>query len=312
VVVPVHAIDKGTLRVALAKLAEQDPLINVRQDDTRHEISVSLYGEVQKEVVQATLASDFGIDVTYRETTTICIERPARTGEAVETLHGDGNPFLATIGLRVEPGAPGSGVEFRLRVDTRTVPIYIYKNADQFADIMGEYARRALREGLYGWEVSDCVVTMIRCNYSSPDGPPSTRGPLSTAADFRNLTPIVLMRALADAGTVVCEPIVKADLEIPTAALGPVLSAVVRLGGAVRRQSVRDEIATVEAVMPAARVHDLQGRLPGLTAGEGMLESAFGGYQPVRGETPIRPRTTANPLNREEYLMYLTRQGAKA
>jgi ribosomal protection tetracycline resistance protein len=59
--------DRARLRVALAQLAEQDPLINVRQDDTRQEISVSLYGEVQKEVIQATLANEFGLDVTFSE-----------------------------------------------------------------------------------------------------------------------------------------------------------------------------------------------------------------------------------------------------
>jgi ribosomal protection tetracycline resistance protein len=45
----------------------------VRQDDIRQELSVSLYGEVQKEVIQATLAGDFGIDVGFRETTTVCV-----------------------------------------------------------------------------------------------------------------------------------------------------------------------------------------------------------------------------------------------
>src|SRR6202022_302238 len=70
-----RAGDRGPLRVALGQLAEQDPLINVRQ--VGDELSVSLYGEVQKEVIQATLASDFGIDVTFRETTTIYIERLA-------------------------------------------------------------------------------------------------------------------------------------------------------------------------------------------------------------------------------------------
>src|SRR5438093_1042779 len=44
VVVPRRSSDKGALRDALAQLAEQDPLINVRQDDTRQEISVPLYG----------------------------------------------------------------------------------------------------------------------------------------------------------------------------------------------------------------------------------------------------------------------------
>src|SRR5829696_7118226 len=42
VVVPGRPADKGALYVALAQLAEQDPLINVRQDDVRQEISVSL------------------------------------------------------------------------------------------------------------------------------------------------------------------------------------------------------------------------------------------------------------------------------
>ena len=39
---------RGACGRALNELAEQDPLINVRQDDERGEISVSLYGEVQR------------------------------------------------------------------------------------------------------------------------------------------------------------------------------------------------------------------------------------------------------------------------
>jgi ribosomal protection tetracycline resistance protein len=87
VVVPRSRDDRQRLRVALAQLAEQDPLINVRQDDARQEISVSLYGEVQKEVIQATLSREYHIDVEFRETTTIHIERPTGTGEALEILH---------------------------------------------------------------------------------------------------------------------------------------------------------------------------------------------------------------------------------
>jgi ribosomal protection tetracycline resistance protein len=66
---------QAALHAALAQLAEQDPLINLRQDDFRQELFVSLYGEVQKEVIEHTLAVDFGIDIEFRETTTICIER---------------------------------------------------------------------------------------------------------------------------------------------------------------------------------------------------------------------------------------------
>jgi ribosomal protection tetracycline resistance protein len=294
--------DGRRLRVALSQLAEQDPLIDVRQDDTRQEVVVSLYGEVQKEVIEATLANDFGIGTTFRPSTTICVERPAGTGEAIEVLFAESNPFLATIGLRVDPAPDGSGVAFRLRVDSRSVPMYVYRNVDNFTASMGEYVRRTLREGRYGWQVTDCVVTMTSCTYCSPDGPPATRGPLSRTADFRDLTPIVLMHALERAGTVVCEPILRASLEIPTGTIGAVLTVLVRLRATVERQSSRGELATVEAMLPAARLSDLHRRLPGLTGGEGVVESRFGGYRPVTGAPPTRPRTTADPRNLGEYL----------
>jgi ribosomal protection tetracycline resistance protein len=291
VVVPLNPDDRQRLRVALAQLAEQDPLISVRQDDTLQELSVSLYGEVQKEVVQATLANDFGLDVGFRETTTICIERPIGTGEAIEILHAASNPFLATIGLRVDPAPDGSGLEFRLQVDHRTVPTYVYKKVENFAEAMGQYVRQALQEGPFGWQVRDCIVTMTDCNYSVPDGPPSRRGPRSTAADFRKLTPLVLTQALERAGTMVCEPSVRASLEIPTDTIGAVTAALVRLGAAVEAPSLQAKLSTIKAVLPAARADDLQRQLPALTGGEGVLESSFDGYQPVSGNEPTPRRT---------------------
>jgi ribosomal protection tetracycline resistance protein len=110
------------------------------------------------------------------------------------------------------------------------------------------------------------------------------------------------MHALERAGTVVCEPILRASLEIPTGTIGAVLTVLVRLRATVERQSSRGELATVEAMLPAARLSDLHRRLPGLTGGEGVVESRFGGYRPVTGAPPTRPRTTADPRNLGEYL----------
>jgi ribosomal protection tetracycline resistance protein len=305
VVVPREPDDRHRLRVALDQLAEQDPLIDVRQDDEREELSVSLYGEVQKEVIQATLAADFGVDVAFRETTTICVERPAGSGEAVEILHAETNPFAATIGLAVDPAPADSGVDFRLAVDPRTVPLYLYKTVEGFAEAIGRDVARTLQEGLHGWRVTDCIVTMTRCTYRVPDGPPSVRGPLSTVADFRRLTPLVLAQALERAGTMVCEPVVRARLEVPAATIGAVLAALARLGAAAGPPSLAGELAAIEAVLPAARAQVLRQELPALTGGEGVLETDFAGYEPVAGEPPTRRRTTPNPLKRAEYLMHL-------
>jgi ribosomal protection tetracycline resistance protein len=307
----VDADDRARLRSALEQLAEQDPLIDVRQNDTRQELSVSLYGEVQKEVVQATLADDYGIDVTFRDTTPIYVERPTGTGHAAEVLHAETNPFLATIGLRVDPAGEGSGSRFRLQVDPRAAPLYLYKTIEGFTQRMDEYVRTTLREGLFGWQVTDCVVTMTECVYSIPDGPPSRRGPPSTAADFRKLTPLVLMQALEHAGTAVCEPMVRARLEVPVTSIGPVMTALHRAGASVETQSLRGDLSVVDAVVSAVRARDLQRELSRLTAGEGVLESEFVGYQPVSGDPPRRRRTTPNPRNRAEYLMHLAHRATR-
>jgi ribosomal protection tetracycline resistance protein len=58
----------------------------------------------------------------------------------------------------------------------------------------------------------------------------------------------------------------------------------------------------LEGVVAAARVHELQQRVPALSRGEGLLTTAFDHYRPIRGETPRRPRTDRDPLNRREYL----------
>jgi ribosomal protection tetracycline resistance protein len=230
-VVPCRPADKGALHLALAKLADQDPLINLRQDDARGELYLSLFGEVQKEVIGATLADEFGVDVTFRETTTICIERPAGTGAAVELLseaRSPATPFLATIGLRIEPAAPGSGVRFGLDVKVGSIPIHVYKTVEAFHEAMECAVLEALRQGIYGWEVTDCTVTMTDCDYRAPP----RRWPGTAASDFRLLTPLVLLRSLERAGTVVCEPIHRFHLETPADALG---GGALRTGTAARR-----------------------------------------------------------------------------
>lgn len=299
VVVPSRRDDKGALHVALTQLAEQDPLIDLRQDDLGQELSVSLYGEVQKEVIQATLAAEFGLQVSFRETTTICIERPVGSGAAVEVMHKAPNPFLATVGLRIDPAPLGSGVQFRLEVELGSMPYAFFKAVE---DTVSE----TLRQGLHGWQVTDCTVTMTHSGYAPRQSHAHQRfdkSMSSTGADFRGLTPLVVMGALERAGTRVYEPMHRFQLEIPADTFGAALPVLARLRAVPRAPALRGVSYLIDGEIPAARVHELQQQLPALTRGEGVLESAFDHYQPVRGPAPTRPRSDHNPLDRKEYLL---------
>ncbi|MGX4687915.1 GTP-binding protein [Streptomyces sp. JNUCC 63] len=305
VVVPGPGAGGGTLHLALTRLAEQDPLIGLRHDEVRQEISVSLYGEVQKEVVQATLADEFGLAVTFRETTPLCVERPVGTGTAVEFDKEDGNPFLATVGLRVDPAATGSGVDFRLEVELGSMPYAFFKAVE-------DTVRESLGQGLHGWQVTDCTVTMIHCGYSPRQSHAHQgfdKSMSSTGADFRGLTPLVLIEALRRAGTRVHEPMHRFRVEAPVDTLGALLPVLAGLRAVPRTTLTRGSVCVLDGTVPAAGVHALEQRLPGLTRGEGEVETAFDHYAPVTGGTvPERPRTDHNPLDRKEYLLNLTRR----
>ena len=284
---------------ALARVAEQDPFLDLRRDDVRDETLVSLYGEVQKEVIAATLADEYGVGVTFRDTTTICIERVVGSGSALEIGEVAPNPFLATIGLRVDAAPVGSGVDYRLEAELGSMPF-------AFMRAVEETARTALAAGLHGWRVTDCVITLTHTGYwprQSHMGAKFDKSMSSTAGDFRLLTPLVLMAALHRAGTAVCEPVYRFRLDAPADLVGPVQSAVAGLDG-TGQPSLVGVSCVLDGEIPAANLPDLQRMLPSLTRGEGSLEFEFESYRPVRGTPPHRSRTDHDPLDRAGYLRW--------
>lgn len=306
VVVPRRPSEKGALHAALEQLAEQDPLINLRQDDVRQELFVSLYGEVQKEVIQATLERDYGLEVSFRETTTICVERPIGAGEAIELKRSRSNPFpLGGVGFRIEPGSVSSGVRYERAGNVLgTIPPAFFRAIE-------ETVKETLRQGIHGWQVTDCIVTLMYSAYTARHSHAHqkfNKSMSSTAGDYRGLVPLVLMSALKHAGTCVCEPIHRFELEVPADTVGPLLPALAHLGAIPKSTVTQGSSATIEGDIPAARVHVLQQQVPALSRGEGVLEAAFDRYEPVRGPVPTRARTDHNPLDRKEYLLHVLRR----
>ena len=300
VVTPAPGAGRMPVHAALSELAEQDPLINLRQGE--NELFLSLYGEVQKEVIGATLADEYGLAVTFRESTTIHIERPAGAGSAVELIGK--NPFLATVGLRVEPGPVGSGVRFELAVELGSMPYAFFVAVE-------ETVHATLAQGLCGWSVTDAVVTMTHSGYwarQSHSHGTFDKSMSSTAGDFRNLTPLVLMAALAEAGTRVYEPMQRFRLEVPEDVYGTVMPVLARHRAIPLNSTLTSSVYVIEGDIPAERVHGLSQRLPTLTRGEGALEATFDHYQEVTGQAPVRHRSDHNPLNRKEYLLHVVRR----
>ncbi|KAB7843640.1 elongation factor G [Streptomyces mobaraensis] len=292
VVRPRHPEDAPRLYAALAALADQDPLIGTRPLPDGAGTSLLLYGEVQKEIIAATLGEEFGVEAVFEESRTVFRERPTGSGAAYEGIDRHHTPaFWATIGLRVDPGAPGSGVVFRRETELGAIPL-------GFDRAIEETARRTLQQGLYGWPVTDCVVTLTHSGYASP---------VSTGTDFRSLTPLVLMRALDEAGTRVYEPCHAYEAEVPADALNAVTGLLAEQGARIRDTVPGQGTWLVKGVIPVRRVAAVERRLPALSRGEGLWWSAPTDDLPCPGTPPVRARTDGDPLNRAAYLRHLGR-----
>ncbi len=96
----------------------------------------------------------------------------------------------------------------------------------------------------------------------------------------------MLGRALANAGTVVCEPILHIRLDVPAWSLGAVMAAARRLDATLEQPVAHDDAATLDGELAAVRLSGLQRQLPGLTRGEGVIESSFAGYRPAVSAVP--------------------------
>jgi ribosomal protection tetracycline resistance protein len=289
VVAPRRPGDAAALHAALLGLADQDPLIATRVGPDGRS-SLLLYGEVQKEVIAATLAEDYGLAAEFSPTQIVHLERLTGCGAAHEPIGGD---FAAGVGLRVAPAPAGSGVRYRREVELGSLPLAFHRAIE-------ETVRQALEQGVYGWPVPDAEVVLTHCAFWSP---------ISTAGDFRHRTPLVLARALAAAGTRVHEPCQQFELEIPLDRLTPVTARLAQLGARIDHTTATTRWHLTGEI-PARTAHSFQQQLPGLSSGEGSWSARPGGDRPLAGAPPIRPRTDGNPYDRVEYLRYLAQRSS--
>jgi ribosomal protection tetracycline resistance protein len=270
------------LFAGLTELADEDPLIDLRIDEGAGEAVISLHGEVQKEVVGSLLEERFGVRASFSNTATACIERVVGSGASVDRIKERENPYLAGLGLAIEALPAGHGVEFSPGIERGRLPT-------AFIAATEEGVRTALRQGLCGWPVHDCRVTMTASQYYPRQSKPHQKfdkSISSVAADFRHLAPVVLAAALRQAGTRVCQPIDRFELDLPDHAGGPVTAILGPLGAVVLDASTAGGYARLVGDLPSARVQRLAAVLPDLTGGEGVLVTRFDHYAPVTGDRP--------------------------
>ena len=277
------------LYAALMELCEEDPLIKVWKDDVHNELYIRLFGEVQKEVIETTLFEKYNLQVTFSNTRVVCIEKPIGIGISVEVMGEKTNPFYATVGFKVERGELNSGITYTLGVELGSLPLAFHKAIE-------DTVFQTLKQGLYGWEVTDISVTLTHTGYASP---------VTTASDFRNVTPLVLMDALKKAETYVYEPVNAFELTVPEQAISTTMYKLAAIPATFAEPIFNNDSYQLTGSLPVTKTENFKRMLHSFTEGEGIFTTKPAGFTKISAPFPTRKRVDYNPLNRKDYLLHV-------
>jgi len=261
---PATQSDDEKLSSALSRLLAEDPTLVI--DRTGGQTILRGLGDTHVAVAVERLARVFGVHVTtapapvaYRET----IAGHAQVEGKLKKQSG-GHGQFAVVQLRVSPLPPGGGFEFVDSVVGGSVP-------RTYIPAVEKGARDALATGgPHGHPVVDVRVELYDGKSHSVD---------SSEMAFRTAGSIGVKAALAEAGTVVLEPISVVTVTVPSELQGTVLTDLSgRRGRVSATESAEDGRARVVASVPEAELGQYVLDLRSMTGGQAELTITPGRY----------------------------------
>ena len=273
VLAPKNERDETKLSGTLAKVAETDPGLEVRQEEATGAQMVAVQGPVHMRDLIRTLSEVFRIEVeerapspAYRETITKSAEVHYRHRKQT----GGAGQF-ADVKMTVKPNGRGEGFSFDNTVKGGAVP-------RNYIPAVEAGAREALQKGPLGFQVIDVGVTLTDGQHHSVD---------SSEFAFRAAGRMGVAQALGDAAPVLMQPICRIDFHIPSVFSGSLVPIVSSFRGQVLGFD-RDENSkgwdVFRALVPGHSLDELAHALRSATQGIGWFASRFDHFEELYGK----------------------------
>lgn len=277
------------LRDALLELCDEDPALDVQWLNEEHELHVSIMGKIQLEVLDSVLRQRFGLAAHFGAPVVIYRETLSSTGIG-HFAYTMPKPCWAIVTFDMEPLPRGSGLVYASIVRDDHI-FYRYQ----------EHVRRtvpeALKQGLYGWEVTDLRVTLIDGGHHIVHTHPM---------DFFTATPVAIQDGLRRCGTTLLEPMLRVRIHAPEHCCGRVLQDVAEFRGIFDTPVMHNGYFTLEADVPVATTLEWPARLGAQSSGKATLSLRFAGYRPCPVELgATTPYRGIHPLDTANYILHI-------
>lgn len=252
------------------QLEEEEPELHITWNKELGEIYAQLMGEVQTEVLKNMISERFGIavefgagNIVYKET----IKEPV-----IGIGHFEPLRHYAEVHLLMEPGEPGSGLQF----ETVCSEDVLDRNWQRL--ILTHLAEKQHIGVLTGSEITDMKITLIagRAHLKHTEG-----------GDFRQATYRALRQGLRSAACTLLEPVYEFRIELPLECAGRAMTDIQKMHGSFSPMEIEGENAVLKGTAPVVTMRGYQTELISYTKGKGRMTCSVSSYQPCHNAEEV-------------------------
>jgi elongation factor G len=272
---PTSRADRDKLGEVLARLAKEDPTFSYFTDQETNETVIAGMGELHLDVLKNRIVRDYGVGATvgaprvaYRQTLKreLVVE-----GRHIKQSGGSGQ--YGVVKIRFTPLDDTSAVEFISEIKGGAVPREYIKPI--------EYGIRqsAIEGGQDKFPFMGFKAALFDGQYHEVD---------SSELAFEAAARKAFREAFVPETTVLLEPIMKVEVQVPEEFLGDVIGDLNSRRAQVSDVDSRANLRVIHSKVPIAEMFAYSSRLRSLTQGRGTYSMEPDSYAPVPNETAKR------------------------
>lgn len=254
----------------LKQLEEEEPQLQIVWNDELGEIHAKVMGEIQIEILKSLIAERFQVDVNFGAGNIVYKETIETMVEGVG--HYEPLRHYAEVHLLLEPGEPGSGLQFESQCSEDDLD----RNWQRL--ILTHLAEKSHRGVLTGAEITDMKISLVggRAHAKHTEG-----------GDFRQATYRAVRHGLKQARSVLLEPIYEYCLEIPSDKVGRAMTDIQKMQGTFSTPKTEGDMTAITGTAPVVNMREYSSEVIAYTKGMGRLTCTPGGYAPCHNAEEV-------------------------
>jgi len=258
--------DEEKISSGLARLAEEDPTLHIERVEETKQLVIAGLGDVHLDVILEKLKRKYGVEATtqvprvaHRETVS---GHSRAEGRHVKQSGGHGQYGICII--EVAPTKRGEGFIWEDKIFGGAIPQNFRASVQK--GIVDNMAKGVVA----GYPMVDVKVTLVDGKFHQVD---------SNDMAFQIAGSLAIRKGALDAGPVLLEPVLEAEIRVPERNLGDIMSDINGRRGKIMGTEPDEGYQKVKATVPESEMLRFALDLRSITQGRGTFSKKFSHYE---------------------------------